>query len=743
MRALSFQATLVAALLGFSALAAHADNENFFADLDKPEAKPATIATPAVKATKAAVAAPRGLDMTPTHSLGDKPAGLGSTGPGSRGPDQAKLSTALSPVIVTPLHDSAIAKPTVTPASTSATVAKVTVVKVMPAKVDSDPEPDVAIVPPAGPSGDPLDALTAPAAKPGMRDAVKPDGMPGTAVAPTIDSTKAVSQEPLGPSEAAIKMALDKRETLDIRGAHAGERRKEREAISFFYAAHGFQPLWSAAGKQVAAVPSVIARLSHAADDALTMTGTPAGLAAEGTPEIVAESEIALTEAVVAYARQATGSRVHPSDISPLIGSKPTLADPSEVLEAIAAAGEHAGDKLRALNPTEPRYVALREKLAELRGSASTSTSETIPAGPVLKIGMHDPRVAMLRSRFGLDVSLDADFDGTKYDRQLATAVADFQRANGLPTSGTLTSRTVDALSGKTHPRRIEGTLVANMEIWRWMPRDLGTDRIEVNIPDFLVTVFHDDARVSQNRVVVGKMDTPTPLFSNTMKYLIVNPYWNVPQSIIKNEMLPKGGGSLSYLTGRGYEVGSHNGMPVVKQLPGDKNALGRIKFLFPNDYSVYLHDTPSKSFFASSKRAFSHGCVRVDKPFAFAESVLGDTPNASHKPGTQPWSQQRLEDMIGDKERYVNLPAPLPIHIEYFTASIEPDGVKMREDVYGYAHAVAAALGQETETLPVAGRVKPKPVVAEQPPRRQAHVAETAPAPVASRGFWDVFDPR
>ena len=356
---------------------------------------------------------------------------------------------------------------------------------------------------------------------------------------------------------------------------------------------------------------------------------------------------------------------------------------------------------------------------------------------------MHDPRVMLLRNRFNLDVALDADFDGTKYDSQVASAVADFQRANGLPTSGALTSRTVDALSGKGRAQKNEGPLVANMEMWRWMPRDLGTDRIEVNIPDFLVTVFHDGAAVSTNRVVVGKLETPTPLFSNTMKYLIVNPYWNVPQSIIKNEMLPKGGGSLSYLDGRGYEVSSHNGMPVVKQLPGDKNALGRIKFLFPNDYSVYLHDTPSKSFFASSKRAFSHGCVRVDKPFAFAESVLNDTPDASVRPGRQSWSQERLEDMIGDKERYVNLPAPLPIHIEYFTASVEPDGVKLREDVYGYAHAVASALGQESEVLPIAGRVKPKPVAEVQPRRRAARVAETAPAPAASRGFWDVFDPR
>ena len=184
-----------------------------------------------------------------------------------------------------------------------------------------------------------------------------------------------------------------------------------------------------------------------------------------------------------------------------------------------------------------------------------------------------------------------------------------------------LTKRTIAALSGG-QPSRLEGTIVANMEMWRWMPRDLGQDRIEVNVPEFQVTVFHDGQPVAHNRVVVGKTTTPTPLFSNTMKYLIVNPVWNVPESIIKKEFLPKGGGDLSYLGGRGFDVSYHNGQVVVKQPSGARNALGRIKFMFPNDYSVYLHDTPSKSLFSASKRAFSHGCVRVDQPFSFAESV-------------------------------------------------------------------------------------------------------------------------
>ena len=200
------------------------------------------------------------------------------------------------------------------------------------------------------------------------------------------------------------------------------------------------------------------------------------------------------------------------------------------------------------------------------------------------------------------------------------------------------------------------------------------------------------------------------------MKYLIVSPYWNVPQSIIKKEMLPKAGGDLSYLNGRGYSAVWHGGQWVVKQLPGPKNALGQIKFLFPNDYSVYLHDTPSKALFSASKRAFSHRCVRVDQPFAFGEAVLNENVPEG---GRKRWSEEKLEELVGEKEHYINLPVALPIHIEYFTASVEPETgrVKLREDVYGYAHAVAAALGQGSQTAVAADR-KPR-VVAERVQRR------------------------
>lgn len=224
------------------------------------------------------------------------------------------------------------------------------------------------------------------------------------------------------------------------------------------------------------------------------------------------------------------------------------------------------------------------------------------------------------------------------------------------------------------------------MELWRWMPRDLGNSRIEVDIPDFSVTVIRDGEVVARNKVVVGKSTTPTPIFSNTMQFLIVNPYWNVPQSIIRKEMLPRLGQDPDYLRRLGYEVSYRHGQLTVRQPPGERNALGRIKFMFPNDYSVYLHDTPSRALFGAAQRAFSHGCVRVDQPFAFAEAVLGRGNG---------WTAERVKHLVGGRERYVYLPKALPIHIEYFTAFVDDTGkLRLRDDIYGYSARVKTALG-------------------------------------------------
>jgi murein L,D-transpeptidase YcbB/YkuD len=220
------------------------------------------------------------------------------------------------------------------------------------------------------------------------------------------------------------------------------------------------------------------------------------------------------------------------------------------------------------------------------------------------------------------------------------------------------------------------------MEMWRWEPREMGERRIEVNVPDYSVEVFEGDTVVHRARVIVGKPQTPTPIFSNVMRYVLINPSWRVPDSIIKKEMMSR----LGYLSRHGYEVKTVDGRLSVRQLPGDDNALGRLAFMFPNEHSVYLHDTPSQELFDADRRAFSHGCIRVEDPVRLAELTLG-------------WPEERINSAIGGPERTVFLPRPLPIHIEYFTEFVDEFGdLQQRADVYGLTRRVADTLAAERQ---------------------------------------------
>ncbi len=466
--------------------------------------------------------------------------------------------------------------------------------------------------------------------------------------------------------------------------AVADEKRYDaRVAVRDFYASRGFAPLWVVDGRFDAPARSALARIDHAAEDGLDLRATPVTVPSGGDPTALAAAELSLTEAVVDYARQASGGRIEPSRIDELVAAKPEVAPPGRVLAALRDASD-AGEALRGFNPPHKGYLLLRAKLAEMRRGSEMAAHGPIPAGPALKAGMTDARVPLVRARFGLDIAADAP-EGLVYDTKVASAVADYQRAHGMPASGVLTARTVASLSGG-QPRRLEDEIIANMERWRWLPRDLGQRYVAVNIPDYSLDVFDGDRPIHHARVVVGKSDHQTPVFSDTMKFIIVNPYWNIPLSIVKKEMMPKLAADPNYFENHGYEVVQKGGETYVRQPPGDSNALGRIKFMFPNKFSVYLHDTNAKGYFNKEARALSHGCVRVDQPFKLAEAVLGRDHG---------WSEARVQGMVGGDERTVNLPRPVQVHINYFTAFVDESGqLRLRDDVYGYSAKVRAALG-------------------------------------------------
>jgi len=481
---------------------------------------------------------------------------------------------------------------------------------------------------------------------------------------------------------AAIKQGL---EELTKEPTRSLALKREREAIAAFYAARDHAPLWFEKTGWTPAAKSALMRLEHADEDGLALKSAALPTLTGVTNRERAGTEISLSMAVVTYGRQASGSRIDPQTIDKLITEKPDVAEPAQILGAVAGATD-ADAALRSFNPAQSGYLALREKLAEVRREKPKDI-DRVASGPTLKVGMKDPRVPVIRARFGLDARPMGEApEGLLYDTRVASAVADFQRSYGLPVNGQLTARTVLALSGGD-PARLEAEIIANMERWRWRARGEAPERIEVNIPDFSVRVIRDNAEFYRARVIVGKPTTPTPVFSNRMQFIEVNPYWNVPDSIIRKEMMPRLSEDPTYLERAGYQVSTApNGRMVVRQPPGARNALGNIKFMFPNQHSVYLHDTPSRGLFANDTRAYSHGCVRLDKPFKFAEVVLG---------AENGWTEERARKLVGGKNQTILLPRAIDIHIGYYTAFVDEAGkLQLRDDLYGHSRKVRAALG-------------------------------------------------
>jgi murein L,D-transpeptidase YcbB/YkuD len=236
--------------------------------------------------------------------------------------------------------------------------------------------------------------------------------------------------------------------------------------------------------------------------------------------------------------------------------------------------------------------------------------------------------------------------------------------------------------------RQIE-TILANMERWRWYPRDLGSAHVIVNQPDFTLRVMHDGAQVWTTRIVIGKPSMPTPLLSETMKYITVNPTWHVPPSIVHNEYLPALAQDPTVLSRMGLRVSYSGGGVSIRQPPGPGNALGRIRFNFPNRFLVYQHDTPDKYYFAHEVRAYSHGCMRVQDPAKYAEVLLNIVHPEEH------WTAARITRMFGTAEQNLQLqPTPVWVHLTYQTAFVDSTGkLQMRRDIYNLDSRTLAAM--------------------------------------------------
>jgi len=477
----------------------------------------------------------------------------------------------------------------------------------------------------------------------------------------------------------------------------------EAQRLYFFYGGRHFEPIWlstDANGDVAFSEPAQkILKLFESAEseglrpsDYLTPDLDPAG--AKGDPDKLAALETAFSGATLRYATHIYTGRINPLSVDANLDVQPKKLDEAALLVELATSKDPV-KVLAALEPTHPEFLALKAALATF-DETQTDRPAQIATGPSLKPGMSDPRVPLLRTRLNLPA-----VDGLVYDDAMVEAMRAFQTAEKLDVDGVMGPATLVALNGGQPVTKAD--IIANMERWRWLPRDLGAFNVFVNIPEFRLAINRDGHEEYTTRVVVGSVKNQTPIFSDNIRHLVVNPYWNVPSSIVKGEIAPAVLNNPGYTDAKNMDliyngdvvspwqvnwsmVSSSNFPFRVRQRPGPGNSLGQIKFLFPNKHDVYLHDTPSKGLFGRAARALSHGCVRVEDPFAFADALMANEPNIS---------RTSLEAMFGPNEKWVNPETQIPVHLAYFTVRVDADGaLEGFGDIYGHNAKLIAAMG-------------------------------------------------
>jgi L,D-transpeptidase YcbB len=325
------------------------------------------------------------------------------------------------------------------------------------------------------------------------------------------------------------------------------------------------------------------------------------------------------------------------------------------------------------------QYTALSKQLRIYHDAAKAGGWQPIPAATSLRKGASSPAVSALKKRLQLTKDYPDGDTTAVYNDSLATVIKNIQSRYGLLPNGQVNDSLVKVLNVPVEERLSQ--IIINMNRARWQGNASTTDsnRIEVDIPAQMLYVMEGARRVMEMPVVVGKEGTGTVMFEGTISQVVFSPYWNVPQSIVKNELMPKMKNNPGYLKEKNMEVVKQNdSVPVIRQLPGKENALGGVKFLFPNRYDIFLHDTPDKSLFKKKERALSHGCIRVAKPDSLAAYILR---------GQSEWTPEKITAaMKAGKQQEVKVARPVPVRILYLTASVDGSGALLfREDPYGH----------------------------------------------------------
>jgi len=484
----------------------------------------------------------------------------------------------------------------------------------------------------------------------------------------------------------------------------------DRKAIETFYAARNYAPVWIRDGQVTPQAKSAIARLKNAAADGLDASDYPTRDFA-GNADALADADLRLSQSLLVYTRHLAVGRVAPTRVTVEVDYGNHTPDADDVLKKLASARD-IDTTIESYNPPHAGFRALKARLADLRAnSARASADESrIPEGAAVKPGAKDDRIPLLRERLktsapgdsrvvvrerGRQVVKHVKADELVYDKALYNAIRNVQANADIKPTGIIDNKTIAAINGPK-PGQVVDRVLANMERWRWLPRDLGRAYVMVNIPDYTLKVVRDGSQVWTTKIVAGKPQTPTPLLTAAMDNVIVNPSWYVPQSIIQNELLPLYASDPNIFDRMGLEVKKGpDGHINVVQPPGAANALGRIKFNFPNRYQVYLHDTPEKRLFSADKRAFSHGCMRVENPTKFGEIML-----AMAIPGQTP-TQPQLERLIGHDEKTFKMVNKPMVHLTYQTAYVDDGGkLVLRDDIYGFDARIRAILHSDERRI-------------------------------------------